>query len=100
MMVKKFPDFFFYTCGVILQSEEYCREEMPKCLTRKKCVFTWQPEHSCAAIDLVCFNLFMFCPQWLGIQGFYRQGFSLCYSSLIYVWGPTVVLGPISQGTN
>jgi hypothetical protein len=59
-MVKKFPNLFFYTYGVILQSEEYCREEMPNCLTRKKCVFTWQPEHSCAAIDLVCFNLFMF----------------------------------------
>jgi hypothetical protein len=60
-MVKKFPDFFFfYTCGVILRSEEYCSDEMPKFLTRKKCVVIWQPEHSCAAIDLVCFNLFMF----------------------------------------
>jgi hypothetical protein len=49
------------------------------------------------------FNLFMLLfmfPQGLGIQGFYRQGFSLCYSSLIYVWGPIVVLGPIYQGTN
>jgi hypothetical protein len=61
-MVKKFPDFFifFFFYGVILWSEEYCREEMPKCLTRKKCVFTWQPKHSCVAIDLVYFNLFMF----------------------------------------
>jgi hypothetical protein len=49
------------------------------------------------------FNLFMLLfmfPQGLGIQGFYRQGFALCYSSLIYVWGPTVVLDPISQRTN
>jgi hypothetical protein len=60
----------------------------------------WQPEHSCVAIDLVCFNFLCFCPQGLGIQGFYRQGFALCYSSLIYVRGPTVVLSPISQGTN
>jgi hypothetical protein len=52
--------FFFYTCGVILRSEEYCREEMPKCLTKKKYVFTWQPEHICVAIDLLCVNLFMF----------------------------------------
>jgi hypothetical protein len=63
-MVKKFPDFrfffFFYTYGVILRSEEYYGDEIPKFLTRKKCVFTWQPEHSCATIDLVCFNLFMF----------------------------------------
>ena len=42
----------------------------------------------------------VYVPQGLGIQGFYRQGFALCYSSLIYVRGPTVVLGPISQGTN
>jgi hypothetical protein len=33
---------------------------MPKFLTRKKCVFTWKPEHSCMKIDLVYFNLFMF----------------------------------------
>jgi hypothetical protein len=60
-MVKIFPDFFFFTpAEVILWSEEYCSDEIPKCLTRKKCVFTWQPEHSCVAIDLVCFNLFMF----------------------------------------
>jgi hypothetical protein len=94
--------FFFYTCRVILRSEEYCNDEIPKCLIRKKCVVIWQLEcrrHSCATIDLVCF-VFCFCPQRLGIQGFYRQGFSLCYSSLIYVWGPTVVLDPISQGTN
>jgi len=51
---------FFYICGVILRYEEYCSDEIPKCLTRKKCVFTWQHEHSCATIDLVCFNLFMF----------------------------------------
>jgi hypothetical protein len=60
----------------------------------------WQPEHSCMEIDLVCLICLCFCPQGLGIQGFYRQGFSLCYISLIYVWGPTVVLNPISQGTN
>jgi hypothetical protein len=36
-----------------LQSEEYCSDEIPKCLTRKKCVVIWQAEHSCAAIDLV-----------------------------------------------
>jgi hypothetical protein len=62
-MVKKFPDFLFFIFlfyGVILRSEEYCREEIPKCLTRKKCVFTWQPEHSRVKIDLVYFNLFMF----------------------------------------
>jgi hypothetical protein len=59
-MVKKFPDFFFYTCRVILRSEEYCSDEIPKFLTRKKCVLTWQPEHSCATIDLVDFNVFMF----------------------------------------
>jgi hypothetical protein len=67
-MVKKIPEFiififfiffFFYTCGVILRSEEYCSDEIPKCLTKNKCVFTWQPEHSCATIDLVYFNLFM-----------------------------------------
>jgi len=52
--------FFFNTCRVILRSEEYCSDEIPKCLTRKKCVFTWKPEHSCMAIDLVYFNLFMF----------------------------------------
>jgi hypothetical protein len=92
---------FFYTCRVILWSEEYCSDEIPKCLTKIKCVFTWQPEHSCATIDLVGFNLFMFLsPQGLGIQGFYRQGFTLCYSSVIYMRGPTVVLDPISQGTN
>ena len=61
IMVKQFPDFFFfYTCRVILQYEEYYSDEMPKCLTRKKCVVIWQPEHSCAIIDLVCFNFFMF----------------------------------------
>jgi hypothetical protein len=60
-MVEKFPDFFFfYTCRVILRSEEYCSDEMPKLLTRKKCVMIWQPKHSCVVIDLVCFNLFMF----------------------------------------
>jgi hypothetical protein len=60
-MVKKFPDFFFfYTYGVILRLEEYYREEIPKFLTRNKCVFTWKPEHSCTTIYLVCFNLFMF----------------------------------------
>jgi hypothetical protein len=59
-MVKKIPDLFFFFYKVILRSEEYYREEMPKCLTKNKCVFTWQPEHSCAAIDLVYFNLFMF----------------------------------------
>ena len=59
-MVKKFPDFFFSTGRVILRSEEYCSDEIPKFLTRNKCVFTWQLEHSCVAIDLVCFNLFMF----------------------------------------
>jgi hypothetical protein len=93
-MVQQNPDFFFffYTCGVILWSEEYCSDEMPKCLIRKKCVVIWQLEHSCMTIDLVCFFFFFFCPQGLGIQGFYRQGFSLCYSSLIYVRGPTVVL--------
>jgi hypothetical protein len=56
-MVKKFPDpffffFFFNNCRVILRSEECCSAEIPKFLTRKKCVFTWQPEHSCATIDL------------------------------------------------
>jgi hypothetical protein len=40
--------------------EKISREEMPKCLTRKKCGFTWQPKHSCTIIDLVCFNLFIF----------------------------------------
>ena len=61
IMVKKIPDiFFFYTCGVILRFEEYCSDEMPKFLTRKKCVVIWKPEHSCMTIDLVCFNLFMF----------------------------------------
>jgi hypothetical protein len=60
-MVKNFPDFFFlYTYGVILWSEEYYSDEMPKCLTRKKCVVIWKHEHGCAVIDLVCFNLFMF----------------------------------------
>jgi hypothetical protein len=62
-MVKKIPDFFFYffyTCEVILRFEEYYSDEMLKCLTRKKRVVTWQPEHICATIDLVCFNLFMF----------------------------------------
>jgi hypothetical protein len=44
--------------------------------------------------------VYVYVPQGLGIQGFYRQGFSLCYSSMIYVRGPTVVLDPISQGTN
>jgi hypothetical protein len=44
--------------------------------------------------------VYVFVPQGLGIQGFYRQGFSLCYSSLIYVRGPIVVLRPIFQGTN
>jgi hypothetical protein len=39
---------FFNTCEVILRFEEYCSDEIPKFLTRKKCVFTWQPEHSCA----------------------------------------------------
>jgi hypothetical protein len=46
--------------GFILRSEEYCSDEIPKCLTRKKYVAIWQPEHSCKTIDLVCFNLFMF----------------------------------------
>jgi hypothetical protein len=64
-MVKTFPYFLFfifsfYTCRVILWSEEYYSDEMPKCLTRKKCVVIWKPKHSCAAIDLVYFNLFMF----------------------------------------
>jgi hypothetical protein len=30
--------FFFYTCGVILRSDEYCSDEIPKCLTSKKSV--------------------------------------------------------------
>jgi hypothetical protein len=65
IMVKKIPDllfffFIFLSCGVILRSEEYCSDEIPKCLTRKKCVFTWKPKHSYVIIDLVCFNLFMF----------------------------------------
>jgi hypothetical protein len=95
-MVQVNPDFFFsYTCRVILWSEEYCSDEMLKFLIRNKCVVIWQLEHSCAAIDLVCF-FFFFCPQRLGIQGFYKQGFALCYSSLIYVQGPTIVLDPIS----
>jgi hypothetical protein len=34
------------------------------------------------------------------VIGSLRQGSVRCYNSLIYVWGPTVVLGPISQGTN
>jgi hypothetical protein len=51
---------FFNTYGVILQSEEYCSDEIPKFLTRKKCVVIWQPEQSCATRDLACFNLFMF----------------------------------------
>jgi hypothetical protein len=72
-----------------------CSDEMPKCLSRKKCVVIWKLAHSCTEIDLVCF-VFCFHPQGLGIQGFYRQGFALCYSSLIYMRGPTVVLGPIS----
>jgi hypothetical protein len=59
-MVTKFLDFYLFIYRVILRSKEYCREEMPKCLTRTKCVFSWQPEHSCTAIYLVCFNLFMF----------------------------------------
>jgi hypothetical protein len=75
IMVQKNPNFFFYTCGVILRSEEYCSDEMPKFLIRKKCVVIWQLEHSCAEIDLVC--IFFFRPQRLGIQGFYRQGFAL-----------------------
>jgi hypothetical protein len=45
--------FFFYSYGVIHRSEECCSAEIPKFLTRKKCVFTWQPEHSCTVIDLV-----------------------------------------------
>jgi hypothetical protein len=61
-----------------------------------------------ATIALSCFTYFWVSRKLdckvlkraLGIQGFYRQGFSLCYSSLIYVWGPTIVLNPISQGTN
>ena len=61
-MVKKIPDFFyflfFYTCGVILRSEEYYSDEMPKFLIRKKCVVIWQLEHSCAEIDLVCIFFF------------------------------------------
>jgi hypothetical protein len=33
-------------------------------------------------------NIFMLlCSQGLGFLGFYRQGFSLCYNSLIYVQG-------------
>jgi hypothetical protein len=52
--------FIFYTCGVILRYEEYCSDKIPKCLTRKKCVVIWKPEHNCVVIDLVCFNLFMF----------------------------------------
>jgi hypothetical protein len=61
-MVKNFPDFFFFLTKLYsgLRFEEYYREEMPKCLTRKKCVFAWQPEHSYVAKDLVYFNLFMF----------------------------------------
>jgi hypothetical protein len=39
---------------------------------------------------------FFFRPQGLGIQWFYRQGFMMCYSSLVYMQGPTIVLGPIS----
>jgi hypothetical protein len=94
-MVQKFLDI----CLFILWSKEYCSNEMSKCLTRKKCEVIWQLEHNCMTIDIVCFML-CFRPQGLGIQGLYKQGFSLCYSSLIYVSGPTVVLGLIYQGTN
>jgi hypothetical protein len=66
-MAKKFLDsylfiyfYFFYTCRVILRSEEYYSIEIPKFLTSKKSVVIWQLEHSCVATDLICFNLFMF----------------------------------------
>jgi hypothetical protein len=97
-MVQKNPDLFFFTYGFTLRFEEYCSDEIPKCLIRKKCVVIWQLEcriHSCAETDIVCF-IFCFRPQRLGIQGFYKQGFSLCYISLIYVRGPKVVLDSIS----
>jgi hypothetical protein len=44
----------------VISGDSECGDEIPKFLTKKKCLFTWQPEHSCAAIDLICFNLFMF----------------------------------------
>jgi hypothetical protein len=92
-MMVQFYIIFFYTCGVILWSEEYCSDEMPKFLTRKKFVVIWQPDHSCATIYLVCFNLFMF----LSL----RVRYSRVLQSRIYIRAsPIVVLGPISQGTN
>jgi hypothetical protein len=101
-MVKKIPEFFFFFFleGLYFGLKNVVVLKSPKFLTRKKCVFTWQPKHRCVAIDLAGLICLCLCSPGLGIQGFYRQGFALCYSSLIYVWGPTVVLGPISQGTN
>jgi hypothetical protein len=52
--------FFFNTCGVILRFEECYSDEIPKCLTSKKSVVIWKPEHSCEATDFICFNLFLF----------------------------------------
>jgi len=56
-----FPKNDMYECdkGEEMNPMEYCNDEMPKFLTRKKYVVTWQPEHNCVAIDLVCFDLFM-----------------------------------------
>jgi hypothetical protein len=48
---------------VILWSKEYCSDEIPKCLTKKKCVVIWQLEHSCTTIDLFSFIFFVSIPK-------------------------------------
>jgi hypothetical protein len=55
--------------------------------------------HSCTTIDIVC-SVSVSLSRVRVFRHSTNKGFSLCYRFLIYVWGPTVVLGPISQGTN
>jgi hypothetical protein len=101
-MVKKFLDFFFFitAAGLYFGLKNVVVLKSPNSKPESIYLATQTQMHINRSHQFNFFMLLFMFPQGLGIQGFYKQGFSLCYSSLIYVWGPIVVLGPISQGTN
>ena len=82
--------FCFYSSGVILQPEEYCNEKMAKQLTgiivqeyHNQDVGGKVVRKNFPFVSITCH----FVPKGYGFYVPYRQGFSLCYIYLIYVWG-------------